>query len=82
MIFIWIYNSKSNEEAYSMFLKYKTKIEKQLDKENKRLRYYRGGEYNDKSLHEYCELNGITHEVTTPYSCQQNDIVEHKSKTL
>lgn len=43
-----------------MFLKYKTKIEKQLDKENKRLRYYRGGEYNDKSLHEYCELNGIT----------------------
>ena len=50
----------------------------QLGKRIKRLRLDRGGEYSDKSLKEFCKSNGIIHELTTPYSPQQNGIVERK----
>lgn len=66
-----------------MIFKYKVEVENQLDKKIiKRLRSDRCCEYNDNSLTEICEWNDIIYEFTTPYSPQQNDIVEYKNRNL
>ncbi|KAL0336726.1 UNVERIFIED_CONTAM: Retrovirus-related Pol polyprotein from transposon TNT 1-94 [Sesamum radiatum] len=71
-----IYLLRSKDEATEMFLKFKIEVENQLDKRIKRLKSDRGGEYNTKFLKELCEINGIIHEMSAPYTPQQNGIAE------
>ena len=65
-----------------MFLKYKVKVENQLDWKIKRLRSDRGGEYDTNSLTAFCEKNGIIHETSAPYMPQQNGVAERKNRIL
>ena len=65
-----------------MFLKYKAEVENQLDKKIKRLRSDRDGEYSTNTLEAFCEKNGIIHEVSAPYTPQQNGVAERKNRTL
>lgn len=58
----------SKDEAVEMLLKYKAKVENQLDKKIKRLRPDRGGEYSSNFLKEFCEMNRIIHETSAPYT--------------
>ena len=64
--FTRVYLLRNKDEAFDMFLTYKGEVENQLDRKIKRIRYDRGGEYIP--LNDYCEKEGIIHEVTPPYS--------------
>ncbi|KAL2237783.1 UNVERIFIED_CONTAM: Retrovirus-related Pol polyprotein from transposon TNT 1-94 [Sesamum indicum] len=77
-----IYLLKSKDEVAEIYLKFKAEVENQLEKKIKRLRSDRGGEYNTKFLKEFCEINGIIHEMSAPYTPQQNGIAEQKNRTL
>ncbi|CAN1139245.1 Retrovirus-related Pol polyprotein from transposon TNT 1-94 [Linum perenne] len=77
-----VYLLSSKDEAEQKFLIYKAEVENQLDRKIKRLRLDRGGEYSTNFLKETCELNGIIHEFTAPYSPQQNGVAERKNRTL
>ena len=41
-----------------------------------------GGKYTSKEWTDYCEDKGIKHELTAPYSPQQNGMCERLNKTL
>ena len=41
-----------------------------------------GGEYSTKTLEDFCEKNGIIHEVSAPYTPQQNGLAARKNITL
>jgi transposase InsO family protein len=58
---------------------YKTEVELQLSSKIKKMRSDRGGEYYDPTFFGSC---GIIHEVTAPYTPQQNGIAERKNRTL
>jgi len=60
-----------------VFLKYKVKVENQLNKKIKRIRSYRGGEY--VLFNEYCVRECIIHEVTPPYSLESNGVAERNN---
>ena len=75
-----VYLLKNKDEAFNIFLIYKTEVENQLIRKIKRIRSDRGGEYI--ALNEFCEKEGIIHEVTPPYSPQSNGIAERKNRTL
>ncbi len=77
-----IYLLRNKDEAENMFLVYKAEVENQLDRKIKRIRSDRGGEYSTESLRKFCEENGIIHEMTAPYTPQQNGIAERKNRTL
>ena len=76
--FTGVYLIKNKDEAFDIFLSYKVEVENQLDRKIKRVRYDR--EYIP--LNDYCEKEGIIHEVTPPYSPESNGVAERKNKTL
>ena len=80
--FIKIYLLRTKDEVLEMFIKYKSEVENQKNKMIKRLRTDRGGEYESNPFKEFCEQNGIIHEVTPPYSPESNRIAERKNRTL
>jgi transposase InsO family protein len=67
------------DEAIDKFKIYKSEVELQLTSKIKKLRTDRGGEYFDPTFFGSC---GIIHEVTAPYTPQQNGMAERKNCTL
>lgn len=64
-------------------LKHSTKlVEKDLNKEIVTLRTYRGGEFTLQEFQSYCNDNGIGRHLTSPYTPQQNGVVERRNRTL
>jgi hypothetical protein len=80
--FTKLYLLRSKDETLEMFIKYKTEVENQKNKRIKRLRTDRDGEYESNPFSEFCEQNGIIHEVTPLYSPESNGVAERKNRTL
>ena len=80
--FTKFYLLKTKDEVLEIFIKYKNEVENQKNKKIKRLKTDRGGEYESNSFKEFCEQNGIIHEVIPPYSPKSNGIAERKNRTL
>ena len=78
--FTRVYLFRNKDEAFDMFLSYKVEVENQLDKKIKRIRSDRGGEYIPSN--DYCEKEGIIHEVTPPYSLESNGVAEINNRIL
>jgi hypothetical protein len=78
--FTKVYLLKHKDEAFDKFLLYKAEVENQLSRKIKRVRSDRGGEYI--SFNDFCEKEGIIHEVTPPYSPESNGVAERKNRTL
>jgi len=62
-----------------MFKNFKNKVELHCEKFTKCLRSDWGGEYYDLT---YFNNTSIVHEVTAPYTTQQNGVVETKNRVL
>jgi transposase InsO family protein len=77
-----LYLLRTNDEALEMFIKYKIEVEKQKNKMIKRLKTDRSGKYESNPFKEFCEQNGIIHEVTPPYSPESNGVDERNNRTL
>jgi transposase InsO family protein len=67
---------KSKDEALAYFKKVKTRAETELEGKLKALRTDRGGEFNSTQFSVFCNEYGIRHYTTTPYTPQQNGVVE------
>ena len=75
-----MYLIKHKDKSFDMFLTYKTKLENQFNRQIKRIRSNRGGEY--VLFNDFCVKEIIVHEVTPPYSSESNGVAERKNKTL
>ena len=69
-----------SDEALDKFVLYKEEVENQLGRKIERVRSDRGGEY--LLLNDFCEKDGIIHEVTPFYSPESNGVAERKNRTL
>ena len=66
----WILENK----AFSKFVGFLTRVEKQLEHPLKNLRSDRGGEYRSKKAEAYLKKHGIIAKITAPYSPQSDGI--------
>ncbi|GJW57139.1 pol polyprotein [Tanacetum coccineum] len=74
--FCYVYLINTKDEALNMFKTYKAEVENQQDKMIKILRYDRGEEYESNDFAEFCSTFGIVHQITAPYTPQQNRVAE------
>lgn len=78
----WIYFLQSKSEVAGVFWKFKLWIEKQSGCMIQALRSDNGKEYTSAQFTMFCEEAGIEHQLTTPYTPQQNGVSERKNRTI
>ncbi|XP_074353045.1 uncharacterized protein LOC141692213 [Apium graveolens] len=78
----WVYFLNKKSEAFELFKRFKVMVEKMSGCQIKALRSDNGGEFTSKQFNSFCEEHGIRRFLTTPYSPQQNGIVERKNRTI
>ncbi|KAJ4728947.1 Retrovirus-related Pol polyprotein from transposon TNT 1-94 [Melia azedarach] len=78
----WVYFMNIKSQAFSCFKKFKSLAETQSGVKVKKLRTNNGKEYISNEFDKFCEDAGIQHQLTVPYSPQQNGVCERKNRTL
>ena len=78
----WIYFLKFKSEIAGEFWKFKQWIETQSGHKIQALRSDNGKEYTSNQFNLFCEEAGIVHQLTAPYTPQQNGVSERKNRTI
>jgi len=79
---VWIYFLAEKFEAFTTFKNYKSLVEKESGALICCVRTDRGGEFTSNEFNEFCKINGISRQLTTSYTRQQNGVAEHKNRTI
>ena len=77
--YMWIELLRSKDEALAYLKKIKARAETELEGKLKAVRTDRGGEFNSSQFIVFCTEFGIKHYTTTPYTPQQNGVVERRN---
>jgi IS30 family transposase len=80
--YMWIELLRSKDEALAYLKKIKQRAEVDQEGRLKALRTDHGGEFNSISFTIFCNEQGIKHYTTTPYSPQQNGVVERRNQSV
>lgn len=78
----WIYFMKLKSEVADIFWKFKAWVETQSKCKLQMIRSDNGSEYTSGKFNKFCEDAGIEHQLTAPYSPQQNGVAERKNRTI
>eukprot|EP00253_Pinus_taeda_P033545 PITA_33545 len=68
--------------VFDKFKEFKALVENQTEKKIKVLRTDNGREFCRKEFEEFCKKFGIAREKSSPYTLEQNGVVERMNKTL
>ncbi|PKU77855.1 Retrovirus-related Pol polyprotein from transposon TNT 1-94 [Dendrobium catenatum] len=80
--FTWLFPIKQKSEVTDIFLSFKTYIENLLSTKIKCIRTDGGGEYMCKRFTNLLNNYGISHQVSCPYTPEQNGVAERKHRHL
>jgi transposase InsO family protein len=80
--YTWVFFMKDKSKVYEIFKKFATTAQNEFDVKIKRVRSDNGTEFKNTNIEEYLDEEGIGHELSVPYTPQQNGIVERKNITL
>ncbi|GJS30316.1 zinc finger, CCHC-type containing protein [Tanacetum coccineum] len=79
---MWVYLLKTKDEALEVFKNFRKKVETETGEKVKVLRTDRGGEFLSNQFTTYCNETGLERHYTSPYSPQQNGVVERRNRTV
>ncbi|GJT83626.1 zinc finger, CCHC-type containing protein [Tanacetum coccineum] len=80
--YMWVYLLKSKDDALAKFKIFKSQVEMETQHKVKALRTDRGGEVNSHAFVKFCQEEGIQRQTTTPYTPQQNKVMERRNRTV
>jgi len=78
----WIFFLKFKSEVADVFWNFKAKVENQSGCKIQTLRSDNGKEYTSNQFKLLCDKAGIEHQLTVPYTPQQNGVSERKNRTI
>ncbi len=78
----WVYILKLKSEAFQYFQQFKHAVELESGHKLCTLRSDGGGEYMSNAFRRFCVDAGIKHQVTLPYTPQQNGVAERLNRTI
>ena len=73
---------KAKSECFEKFKDFKSLVENQCEKKIKVLRSDNGGEFMSNQFREFLKKEGIARQTSTPYSLQQDRVVERANPTI
>jgi transposase InsO family protein len=79
---MWVEMLQSKDQALECFKKIKSRAEVESGGKLKALRKDRGGEFTSNLFLVFCSEGGIKHYTTTPYTPQQNGVVERRNQSV
>ena len=79
---LWVRFLKSKAEAFQVFVKWLTYTERETGKVLCTIRMDNRGEYLSKLWDKFLKGQGIRHELTSPYTPEQNGISKHQNHTI
>lgn len=79
---MWVYMLKSNDQALGAFKMFKALAKNETEKKLKILRTDHGSEFTSWEFEALCEGKGIARHLATPYTPQQNGVVEQRNRTV
>ena len=78
----WIYFLRFKSEVAGVFWRFKAWIENQSGCKIQVVRSDNGKEYTSDQFNFFCDEAGIEHQLTAPYTPQQNGVSERKNRTI
>ncbi|CAI7784808.1 unnamed protein product [Closterium sp. NIES-53] len=79
--FVWVMSVAKKSDVLQEFQKWLVLVERQAKKSVLMLRSDRGGEFLGKELTDFVNGKGIAHDLTCPYTPQQNGMAEREVRT-
>ncbi|PKU77483.1 Retrovirus-related Pol polyprotein from transposon TNT 1-94 [Dendrobium catenatum] len=76
----WVYPLHHKSDVFSKFIHFQRMVEKQFQTSIKILRTDGGGEYVNNHFKSHLTHHGIQHQITCPYTPQQNGVAERKHR--
>lgn len=73
---------KEKSDAFQLFKWYLAKVEKEIGKSLKYLRFYRGGEFISNEFNLFCNDRGIKRQMSTPRTPLQNGITKRRNRLI
>jgi transposase InsO family protein len=80
--YMWLTLLSSKAEAAAAIKFFKVRVKSESWKKLKVLQTDHGGEFTSVEFAQYCADKGVGRHLTTPYSSQQNGVVEHRNQTI
>ena len=80
--YTWVHIVTYKHEVQEIFKRFSSRDSTNFGVKIKHIRSDNGTEFNNSGLNDYLDELGITHELSAPYTPQQNGIVECKNRTL
>ena len=80
--YTWVHLVTYKHEVQEFFKRFSSRASTNFDVKIKHIRSDNGTEFKNSGLDDYLDELGITHELSAPYTPQQNGVVERKNRTL
>lgn len=79
---VFVYMTRQKSDVFDCFVNFKTLVENQTERKIKIIRSDGGLEYCNNKFGNLCTSSGILHQITAPYSPQQNGLAERMNRTI
>jgi transposase InsO family protein len=80
--FTWVFFLQDKSEAKGIVKKFIRRVQNEFELKVKNIRSDNSSEFRNTQVEEFLHEEGIKHELSAPYTPQQNGIVERKNHTL
>ena len=78
----WVYFLRHKSKVFVKFQKFKSLVENQSEERIKVLRSDNWSEYASREFSQFLQTVGIEHQLTMPYTPQQNGVSERRNRTI
>jgi transposase InsO family protein len=80
--YTWTFFLEDKGKTFEILKKFATRAQNEFGSSMVKIRSDNGSEFRNTKVEEYCDDEGIKHELTSTYTTQQNGVIERKNKTL
>jgi transposase InsO family protein len=80
--FTWVFFLQEKSQTQETLKRFLRRAQNEFGLRIKKIRSDNGTEFKNSQIEGFLEEEGIKHEFSSPYTPQQNDVVERKNRTL